>query len=619
MARVNILDVSVSNKIAAGEVVERPAAVVKELIENSIDAKAKNIIVEIYGGGTELIRISDDGVGIHKDDIEKIFLPHATSKITTEEDLYNINTLGFRGEALPSIAGVSKVTLKSKSEDFSYGMCIEINGGTLIEKKECASNIGTEIEVRDLFYNTPVRFKFLKSESRELAIIREVVTRLAISNFNISFEYIVNDKSVFKTTGSSLRNAIISIFGIKTLENLFFVENYCENMNIFGYIGDINFCKASRNNQYFFVNNRIVKNKNLIFSIENAYKNYLIANKFPFFVLFLVVNPNEIDVNIHPTKSEIKFENEKMVYDFLYKTCINELNSYLSNSTLIQKNNSDNSTEQNNSINFIQKEISPFTKEDIQMFISKKEEELSKQTAVDHEFYNLVNSDGIVTDYSIVANEEFDEKQLESDKYNQYSKSTEYDNFSDFKIIGQYNNTYIIGEWCNCLYIIDQHVAHEKILFEEFVDKIKNEIIIRQLLLMPIIINLDQIEYSTYKSNVKCFDKCGFSIEEFGDNSIIVREVPHEFKDCDAKSLILEIIQNIESFGSGTLDEVKYDLIATKACKSAVKANCKLNINEIKILLSKLMKLKNPFTCPHGRPIIIKFSLYEIEKMFKRV
>ena len=286
MGRVNILDISIANKIAAGEVVERPAAIVKELVENSIDAKAKNIVIQIYGGGKDLIKISDDGEGIHNDDIEKIFLPHATSKIQKEEDLYNINSLGFRGEALPSIASVSKVFLKSRSDEFNYGMSIQIDGGTIIDKCECACNVGTEIEVRDLFYNTPARFKFLKSENRETAIIRDFVTKLAISNYEISFEYIVNDKLVFKTTGKSLRDAIINIFGLNILENLFFVENNCENLNIFGYVGDINFCKSSRNNQYFFVNNRIVKNKNLMLSIENAYRNYMTVNKFPFFIYF---------------------------------------------------------------------------------------------------------------------------------------------------------------------------------------------------------------------------------------------------------------------------------------------------------------------------------------------
>lgn len=617
MARVNILDISVSNKIAAGEVVERPAAVVKELVENSIDANAKNIIIEITGSGTELIRISDDGDGIHRDDIEKIFLPHATSKIVSEDDLYNINTLGFRGEALPSIAGVSKVNLKSKSKEFSYGMSIEIHGGTVINKTECACNIGTEIEVKEIFYNTPVRYKFLKSESRELAIIKEVVTRLAISNFTISFEYIVNGKNVFKTNGDSLRSAIISIFGAKTLENLVFVENYCENMNIYGYIGNINFCKSSRNNQYFFVNNRIVKNKNLIFSIENAYKNYLIANKFPFFILFLNLNPKVIDVNVHPTKSEIKFENEKMVYDFLYKTCTEELNSYLSNSTFTENDTLDSTLGKNNSTHYIQEEISPFTKEDIQRFIVNKKDkkELDKQIALEQKIYNIVTENEF--DKECLNLEKNEEKQ--DSKGVENSEEINLESFYDFKVIGQYNNTYILGEWCNNLYIIDQHVAHEKILFEEFTNRIKNNIVSRQLLLMPIIINLDQIEYSTYKNNTNCFEKCGFTIENFGDNSIVIREVPYEFKDCEIKSLILDIIQNIENFGSGTLEEVKYDLIATKSCKSAVKANCKLNSTEIKLLVSKLLKLENPFTCPHGRPIIIKFSLYEVEKMFKRV
>ena len=607
MGRVNILDISIANKIAAGEVVERPAAIVKELVENSIDAKAKNILIQIHGGGKELIKISDDGEGIHNDDIEKIFLPHATSKIQKEEDLYNINSLGFRGEALPSIASVSKVFLKSRSDEFNYGMSIQIDGGIIIDKCECACNVGTEIEVRDLFYNTPARFKFLKSENRETAIIRDVVTKLAISNYEISFEYMVNDKLVFKTTGKSLRDAIINIFGLNVLENLFFVENNCEKMNIFGYIGDINFCKSSRNNQYFFVNNRIVKNKNLMLSIENAYRNYMTVNKFPFFILFLSVNSKDIDVNIHPTKAEIKFEDEKIVYGFLYKTCINELNDYLSNSTLVKKNylGDISPLENSNNFNLTQSKITPLSKEEVQDLIKKRENDLYNQTIENEIPYNLVSK-------------EFDKNQLENLEENFKFEILKEDNFSDFKIIGQYNNTYIIGEWYKCLYIIDQHVAHEKILFEEFIQRIKTKTIVRQLIL-PIIVNLEQLEYATYKSNKDCFEKCGFSIEDFGENSIIIREVPFEFKDCDVKSLILEIISNIDNFGSGTLDEVKYNLIATKACKSAVKANCQLNMDEIKILLSKLMELENPFTCPHGRPIIIKFSLVEIEKMFKRV
>lgn len=603
MKRVNILDSSISNKIAAGEVVERASAIVKELVENSIDANAKNIIIEVLGGGRELVRVRDDGHGIHHDDIEKIFLPHATSKIKNEDDLYSIKSLGFRGEALPSIASVSKVFLKSRSEEFDCGMSIRIEGGQVLNKEECFCNIGTEVEIRDLFYNTPARLKFLKSESRETAIIRDVVTKLAISNYEISFEYICNGKEVFKTMGTSLRDAIISIFGISTLERLFFIENNCEKLNIFGYIGDINFCKSSRNNQYLFVNNRIVKNKNLISSIENAYRNYITVNKFPFFILFINLDPSCIDVNIHPTKAEIKFEDEKMVYGFLYRTFVNELNDYLSNSTLgQQKDLSDISSQYKNSNITTQIERTPFTKSDIQAFIEKR---------------NNTNRESNVP-YNLVTGKEFDMNHLEELKEDIKFEILEEDKFSDFKIIGQYNNTYIIGEWYDSLYIIDQHVAHEKILFEEFIKNIKNQTIARQLV-MPIVLNLDQSEYTTYESNKECFEKCGFGIEDFGENSIVIREVPSEFKECDLKNLILEIIQNIDNFGSGTLEEVRYDFIATKACKSAVKANCKLSTEEIRILLSKLMKLHNPFTCPHGRPIIIKFSLYEIEKMFKRV
>lgn len=607
MGRVNILDSSIANKIAAGEVVEKPAAIVKELVENSIDANAKNIAIRVCNGGKDLIEIIDDGEGVHRDDIEKIFLPHATSKISCVDDLFNINSFGFRGEALPSIAAVSKVSLKSRSMEHDYGMSITIEGGQVISKEECSCNIGTEIKVRDLFYNTPARLKFLKSESRETALIREVATKLAMSNYEVSFEYYSNDKLVFKTNGRSLRDAIINIFGLKTLDNLFFVENNCEKVHIFGYLGDINFCKGSRNNQYFFVNNRIVKNRNLFLSIENAYRNYLTVNRYPFFILFLNVNPKDIDVNIHPTKAEIKFEDERMVYGFLYKSCINELNDYLSNSTLVKKNELTSiTTKEDKVFNLNMKEISPFSKAELQSLIEK------------NNAYRDTSSQEASLPYDLVQSEEFDKNQYEDLKENLEFEVIKTDSVRDFKIIGQYNKTYILGEWYDSLYIIDQHVAHEKILFEEFIKKIREGNISRQLV-MPTVIQLNELSYATYDNNKSCFKSCGFTIESFGDNSIVVREVPFEFRSCDAKSLILEIIQNIDNFGSGTLDEVKYDLIATKACKSAVKANCTLNNEELKILVSKLMKLDNPFTCPHGRPIIIKFSLQEIEKMFRRI
>ncbi len=599
MRRVKVLDSSVANKIAAGEVVERAAAIVKELVENSIDAKSKNILIEVSGGGRESIKVCDDGHGIHHDDIEKIFLPHATSKIQNEDDLCNINSLGFRGEALPSIAEVSKVFLKSRSEEFDFGMSIKIEGGKILCKEECSCNVGTEVEIRDLFFNTPARLKFLKSEARESAIIRDVVTRLAISNYEICFEYVANGKLIFKTMGTSLRDAVISIFGNGVLENLFFVENNCENLNIFGYIGDINFCKSSRNNQYLFVNNRIVKNKSLVSSIENAYRNYMTVNKFPFFILFINLDSSSIDVNVHPTKAEIKFEDEKMVYGFLYRTFVSELNDYLSNSTLVGKKDFYSISSQCDS-SFTTNSKENFTNEELKKNIQK----------------NKFDKDSSVP-YNLVTEKEFDGHLVEL-KEDLKFEFLEENKISDFKILGQYNNTYIIGEWYKNLYIIDQHVAHEKILFEEFMKNIKNETVVRQIII-PIVLELGQLEYAVYENNKNCFWNCGFTIENFGDNSIVIREVPSEFKNCDLKDLILDIIQNIDNFGSGSLEEVKYDFIASKSCKSAVKANCKLNTEEIKILISKLMKLDNPFTCPHGRPIIIKFSLYEIEKMFKRV
>lgn len=641
MNRINILDEHTSNKIAAGEVVERPSSVVKELVENSIDANSKNITIEIEDGGTSLIRVIDDGIGIHNLDIEKAFLPHATSKIKTVEDIYSINTLGFRGEALPSIASVSKLTFKSKPYGCDFGKEIILEGGEKISLSDIGMNNGSLIEVKDLFFNVPARRKFLKSNSREGSLISDIVLRIALSNPNVSFKLFNNGKKILHTYGDgNLNNVIRNIYGKSISENVLNFNFESETLKIYGYIGKEIIAKGSRNNESIFVNNRYIKNKTIVAAVENAFKSFSTVNKFPFFVIFIDLLPDSIDVNIHPTKAEIKFKDERFIYkkvfDIIHETLkedifnsfsienkpvnkeiIEEIKLDLDIENTINKESAISNNKFEHSINDIYKNITiqdVTVEEDLYNKLKEtnrnnNSESLNNETVHENNNINYFIKDNKSTSSS---NSVINDDNLQGSKINSAK-------FPDLRVIGQFSKTYILAEYLDTLYIIDQHAAHEKIIYEKYIKDIESNDIIVQQLLIPCIIDLSLDDYECYKENISIFTNAGFVIDEFGGNTIAIKEVPYFLGKLDTKNFLLSIIDNLKNLGGGKTTEVKLNKIATIACKAAVKANDYLTQIEMEKLISDLRYIDNPFNCPHGRPIIIKFTEYELNKKFRRI
>lgn len=622
LKRINLLSEETSNKIAAGEVLERPSSAVKELLENSIDANSKIITIEIEDGGQKLIRVTDDGDGIDPEDIERAFLPHATSKINSIEDIYSINTLGFRGEALPSIAAVSHTVLKSRKNDFQMGREISISGGFKNYIKDIGCSIGTSIEVRDIFYNVPARQKFLKSSQRESALISDIVNRLALSNSNVSFRLINNGKKVITTYSTeNLYDTIRSIYGKNTYDNIIRFEKHGDIASVYGYVGNAEISRGSRNNQSVFVNKRYIKNRLIATAVENAVKSFLMINKYPFFVLFLDIYPEFVDVNVHPTKSEVKFQDDreifKLVFDAVHEAIKNDF-----------KENFD--FNMNNYVD-LPLETSPskiVSKENIQIPIDFKNYESTKiqqqaNSNPEEVIDNLNKSRG---KESTKNNNIYNKEEIHENSFN---KVYEADNirhsedllskFPSLRVIGQYHNTYILAESKEDFYLIDQHAAHEKILFEKYSKEIKSGNVTAQILLTPEVIEMSPEDFIQYIENKDIFLNAGFNIEIFGDSTVSIREVPNFLGIPQLKNLFSDIIDNLKNLGSGKTYEVKYNKIATIACKAAIKANDALSLEEMESLIEQLRYIDEPFNCPHGRPTIIKMSLYEVEKRFKRI
>lgn len=641
MKRINILDTETSNKIAAGEVVERPSSVVKELIENSIDSGAKNITVEIEDGGQKSIKVLDDGHGIHPEDIEKAFMPHATSKINSIDDIYSINTMGFRGEALASISAVSNTILKSRTEESGYGKEISIKGGILDYIKDAGCNVGTTIEVKDLFFNVPARKKFLKSSSRESAYISDILNRLALANPDISFKLFSNGKKVLNTYGTGkLIDAIRSVYGKSICDNIISVEKHSDVSSIHGFIGNSEISRGSRNNQSIFVNKRYIKSKLITAAVENAFKSFLTVNKYPFFVVFLDIFPEFIDVNVHPTKSEIKFRDDreifKLTFDAVHEALRNSLRSsfeipvdeeakpkdeqlnYIKEENnrvqlpidLISFNENNYKIEDCGNNRSYEQDLKKYSFNDLKKYpkeinyntddIIKEDKVLNQDTSID------VNKSEVLHE----ENKERESIQIREEKIAKFPSLT---------IIGQFRSTYILAEAADNLYLIDQHAAHEKILFEKYKRSIQENKVMSQVLITPVVMELVSEDYDYYLENSDVFEKSGFNIEPFGENTISIRGVPLILGKPDIKNLFMDILDNLKNMGSGQTWEVKYNSIAKLACKSAVKANDILSNIEMKTLVEDLRFIEDPFTCPHGRPTIMKFTLNELEKRFKRI
>ena len=673
MNRINILNADTANKIAAGEVVERPSSVVKELVENSLDAGAKNITIEIQNGGESLIKIIDDGSGVHPEDVEKAFNPHATSKIKDTYDIFSINTLGFRGEALPSIASIARVDFKSKTEDFDMGKELIISGGEKESLTDCSMNRGTQIEVRDLFFNVPARKKFLKTTARESALINDLVNRISLANPDVSFKLFNNNKKILNTYGNGkLIDVIRTIYGKSTAENLIYFEEHKDTASVYGFIGNDTLARASRNNQSLFVNKRYVKNRSLTVAVENAFRSFNVTGKFPFFVLFIDTYPELIDVNIHPTKSEIKFKDERFIFKVVFDAVHSAMREYVKDTFTLPEEEEKKFEALKEEViqESLDKEISTLEKlkENINYKVSedrKKEEIYSYRPSKDYEaktevnipvdFLSKENQEESFSINNSLENNEFKEVStkreisydpilIKNELKDKVSESTsesllssdykcnknEYGNsleetiyreakFPKLRVIGQFNKTYILAEYDSTLYLIDQHAAHEKILFEKYSSDIAKKKVEIQPLMIPLVVTLPTEDYLYYDENKEIFEKAGFKISDFGDNSIRIEEVPYFLDKLNPTELITSMINNLKKMGTGETVEVKYNKIASMSCRAAVKANDVLSILEMENLIEDLRYINDPFHCPHGRPTIIKFTSYELDKKFKRI
>ncbi len=755
MGNIVLLDDLTINKIAAGEVIERPASVIKEMVENSIDAGANNITVEIKNGGISYIRVTDNGKGIAPDDLEIAFERHATSKIRKAEDLDVVTSMGFRGEALASIAAIANVELTSKTASQETGYKITVEAGDVLDKQEVGCQTGTSIVVKNLFFNTPVRYKFLKKDYTEAGYIEDAITRIALVNPNIAIKLINTGKTVIQTNGNGdIKSVIYSIYGKDVANGIIPVDYTYEDIKVTGVIGKPEIARSNRSNQLFFVNKRYVKDKTLSAATEQAFKGLIPIGKYGFVILNITMNPAKVDVNVHPAKLEVRFEEENKIFQSIYHSIKNTLlESELVASTEKREDNiTENRPQSNGLFDFRKNEIKKIEeyneqeskiktnsvqdnmnvgqggpintadileqlkkmKEDLQKQIDNKEEndktkiegvlpeseeKKEEQTTENSEIKNqdLEQEESIKTENEEIAQEKNTETKIEKniqeentetkieeniqeenietkieeineqiekmegrdytetpaedfntmyeklfgrkpietpivedkkdtntaidlikENISVFEESAEYQR-PTYKFIGIAFNTYIIIEMDKEMYIIDQHAAHERIMYEKvkrnyYNDTSKDS----QLLLLPDIITLSHKEMEIAKDNMEMFEKAGFTLEEFGENTIKLTGVPTVCIDIDNKELFLETLDEINTVARTAKQEKEEKFIATVACKAAVKANMVLDKAEVENLMDKLLELPNPFTCPHGRPTAIKMSKYDIERKFAR-
>ena len=761
MGNIVLLDDLTINKIAAGEVIERPASVIKEMVENSIDAGANNITVEIKNGGISYIRVSDNGKGIAPDDLEIAFERHATSKIRKAEDLDVVTSMGFRGEALASIAAIANVEMTSKTESQDTGYKITVEAGNILDKQEVGCQTGTTIVVQNLFFNTPVRYKFLKKDYTEAGYIEDVITRIALVNPNIAIKLINTGKTVIQTNGNGdMKSVIYSIYGKDVATGILPVDYTYEDIEITGVIGKPEIARSNRSNQLFFVNKRYIKDKMLTAATEQAYKGLIPIGKYGFVVLNINMNPSKVDVNVHPAKLEVRFEEENKIFQSIYhaikntllkselvadteksseraeqaknepskglfdfrknetkkieqyndeeskiKTNVGQgehgenfsninigqggpvntadileqlkkmkenLQKQIENKPKIdvevqeneQKNESEQLNQEDEKENKIIDENNDKTEENLQKQPEKdNEEELEKEQEEEKQnveetvvtetkpeekleeikeqikkLENINYEETTPQDFNTMYEKLFGRKPIENEQLPEEqpkeNKNTAVDLIKDnisvfeqreeykkpiYKFIGIAFNTYIIIEMDKEMYIIDQHAAHERIMYEKVKKNYYSEYSKdSQMLLLPDVITLTHKEMEIAKDNMDLFKNAGFSLEEFGENTIKLTGVPTVCLDIDNKELFLETLDEINTIARTAKQEKEERFIATVACKAAVKANMVLDKAEVENLMDKLLELPNPFTCPHGRPTAIKMSKYDIERKFAR-
>ncbi|HQJ37341.1 MAG TPA: DNA mismatch repair endonuclease MutL [Bacillota bacterium] len=587
MGKIRILDEATINKIAAGEVIERPASIVKELVENSIDAGATAISVEIQEGGKSFINVSDNGCGIMKEDTEQVFFRHATSKIKDSADIQGISTLGFRGEAMASIAAVSEVELLTKAEEDTAGSHVIVKGGKLVQSKSIGYPTGTSVTVRDLFFNTPARLKFLKSDTSEQGAIVDIIEKLAMTNTGISMKLTVNNKVVLHTPGNGdLLSVILCIYGKNISGAMLPLEYKNDIISIEGYIGKPEIARGNSTYMTFSVNKRYVKNRMMAEAVKQAYKTLLMNNRYPFSIININIKSEMTDVNVHPTKQEVKFSDERAIFNTLYLAVKNCLN----NNSLIFENLEDVTEPQEAPSSAFESRSSYEPKN-----VSFDQLSFGKETAAP-------KIDSYKRQYDYDRKPEVQQKQFNN----------------EIRIIGQLFGTYILGQMDDDFCIIDQHAAHERIMFEYIKEKYNEKNISVQELMMPIVIELSPAEKVLYTENSLIFQNLGFEIEWFGENTLAIRAVPILMGEpCTGEffSNILDSLKESTSIASSPLEKI----IISMACKNSIKAGDNIAPEEISVLLERLMKTSQPYTCPHGRPTIITMSRYELEKKFKRI
>ncbi|MGL6115532.1 MAG: DNA mismatch repair endonuclease MutL [Cetobacterium sp.] len=587
MGVIKILDETVANIIAAGEVVENPASMVKELLENALDAKSTYVKIEIKDGG-RYVKINDNGCGMIEEDLLLSIERHGTSKISLKEDLYNLNTYGFRGEALSSIAAVSKLTISSKTEESDIGSSLHVCGGKITDIKELTRSVGTEIEVKELFYNTPARLKFLRKPSTEYGNIKDIVIKEAISNPKVSIILIIEGKEVIRTSGRGIENVILDIFGRNILKNL-------KKFNL-GYLGNISLIKSNKDSIYIFVNNRPVKSKIIEKAILDGYYTKLMKGKYPMVILFLDLDPKTIDINVHPSKKIVKFEDEDKIYNLVYGEIIDSLKEDQEFVTFTYEENiKENSKVETNFLDFENYILEP-KKIEFSQNIEKKSLTDSK------EYFNLKedknNSKEILVDKIEEKREIKEEYKIEDKKY---------------RIIGQYLKSYILIEENKDLILYDQHIVHERILYEKLKEEYLEKKIQSQQLLVPIKITISLKEQDLIESVKEELANFGFEIDEFTRDEILIRSVPGiNFKDS-IENIFREILEGLKNNKNNIMEA----MIVSMSCRGAIKANELLSMKEMELLIEELHRI-GEYTCPHGRPIRFKLTLNDVEKGFKR-
>lgn len=640
MSKIQVLDQVTIDKIAAGEVVERPASVVKELVENAIDAKAAAVTVEVKEGGISFMRIADNGCGIDREDVPGAFLRHSTSKIRNAEDLEHISSLGFRGEALSSIAAVSQVELITKTPEDSFGTRYMISGGKEEGMEDIGAPDGTTFLVRQLFYNVPARRKFLKTAMTEAGHVSDLMTRMALSHPHISFQFINNGQSKLHTSGNgNLRDVIYHIYGREIAANLINVTYEKNGIRITGYIGAPLISRGNRNFETYFINGRYVKSSIIYKAIEDAYKDFTMQHKYPFTVLHIEVVGEDVDVNVHPTKMEVRFHNQQMIYNSIYEAVDQALHEKklipevtidvpkaepkaqakpepkaqpkeviqpeVNNSVKVQPEKASGERDLDYFMEQMKKRVMSYHQQNSSAEVKGKSDIFKPQVQVDR-------VKEVAASYRAKQSPEqmtlFDGKLLDKEKR------------ANYKIIGQVFDTYWLVEFDNSLYIIDQHAAHERVLYEKTLREMKTREFTSQMISPPVILNLTMQEAQLLRTYMDQFTRIGFEFEEFGQDSYAVRSVPANLFSIAKKELLMEMIDSLsEEVHRRQSSELLDEKIASMSCKAAVKGNMRLSAQEVDALIGELLKLDNPYHCPHGRPTIISMSKRELEKKFKRI